>query len=500
VPFLLFSYPLSVSDSSTIAERPQYEQSTPAGLIHSAGAASASTLWRMVVMFGTAMLLKRFILPSEWALWTWAEPTFALIALVRDLGIPGHLVRHDRRPWGNYLGLQLGWGAVLSLLVAVLAPLLALSFEGRGDDTVAALRLLCLFLFIQGLGSVPLTYFEASQRIIRTVPAELARNSVFALVAIGLAVYGYGVWSILIAHVVGATVYTAMLWLAMRGSRSYPQPFELRFEGAATWPLILASLPLMVLSLFEIGVLNLEPLLLASRVPAEALGLAGHALMLLYLLSRQMADAAGRAVYPALVRHRNDPERAFEIFRIATLFLLTFVTAAAFGLHLNARLAALLMAFGRAEWGGAADYLAVAAFVPFLRPLTMFGREFLLVFYRDRLLIAYTLGNLLSLGALGLWLTRQHGAIGMAWASYFPLGTVLLAWGLHQLSPASFRKLIGNILELYLIGALCFAPAFLVSPEHSWLRLSISLLLAGLFVTFALRRHRAAYRNFLASD
>ena len=484
------------TDEPAASQASDYEQRTPVGLIHSAGAASASTFWRMVVMFGTAMLLKRFILPAEWAVWTWAEPTFALIALVRDLGVPGHLVRHDRRPWGNYLGLQAGWGAILAVVVAVAAPLLALAFEGRSEDTVAALRLLCLFLFIQGLGSVPLTYFEATQRIIRTVPAELARNTVFALVAIGLAVTGFGVWSILIAHVTGATVYTVMLWAAARGAKD----FELRFERAATLPLILASLPLMVLSLFEIGVLNLEALLLASRVPAEALGLAGHALLLLYLISRQMADAAGRAVYPALVRHRSDIERAFEIFRIATLFLLTFVIAAAFGLHLNAELAALLMAFGSSEWAGAAEYLAVAAFVPFLRPLTMFGREFLLVVYQDRLLIFYTLGNLLSLGGLGLWLTRDHGAIGMAYASYLPLGTLLLAWGLYRLSPRSFLVLLRNILELYLIGGLCFLPAFAIDSARPWLRLSVSLLLATVFVLLALRRHRTAYRDFLASD
>lgn len=481
---------------------PEQAQRTPIGLIQSAGAATASTVWRMIVMFGTAMVLKRFILPEEYALWTWAEPTFALIALVRDLGVPGHMVRDRKRPWGNYFGIQVGWGFVLSVLVAISAPVLALLFEGRNADTLLAIHLLCLFLFVQGLGSVPLTYFEATQKIVRTIPAELARNTVFALLAVFLAFHGFGVWSILYAHVAGASVYTGLLWLALRRDTRPGQlePFELRYERGATVPLVLASLPLMVLSLFELGVLNLEPLLLASQVPAEALGLAGHALMLLFLISRQMADAAGRAVYPALVRHRNDTETAFEIFRIATVFLLTFMVAAAFGLHLNARLASLVMALGRSEWGGAAEYLAIAAFVPFLRPLTMFGREFLLVEYRDRLLIGYTLGNLLSLGSLGLWLTGRYGAIGMAWAGYFPLGTLLLAWGLHRLSPSSFWRLIRQIVELYALGALCFAPVFLVSVETPVRRLVVSLVAAAVMVAVSLYRHRAGYRAFLSMD
>ena len=94
------------------------------------------------------------------------------------------------------------------------------------------------------------------------------------------------------------------------------------------------------------------------------------------------------------------------------------------------------MALGKSEWAGAAAYLTIAAFVPLLRPLTMFGRELLLVVYKDRLLIAYTLLNLLSLGGLGYWLVNtERGALGMAIASYFPLGTLVLAWGLHGLAP-----------------------------------------------------------------
>ena len=407
----------------------------------------------MGVTFATHMALRKLIAPAEMGVWTWAEPVFILLAQVRDLGVPGHVVRQSRRAYGNYLGLQLGWGGALAVVLALGAPLLAYGFAGRDAATVPILRALCLFLFVQGLGSVPLTFFEAEQEIEKTIPAELGRNVCFAALSLVLALRGWGVWSIVIAHITAASVYTAMLWWAAlveadregKGTASISTRFP-----APPLPLVLASLPLMVLSLLELAVLNLDPVILGLRLPAGVVGAAGLAILAAFFVSRQLADAAGRAVYPALVRYRDQPSRAFEVFRTATVFLLTLVVPVAFFVFWNAERVVMILTLGRADWLGAAGYLRVAAFVPLARPLTMFGRELLLVYHRDRLLIAYTLANLLALGGLGYVLIGTDlRELGMAVAGYFPLGMLMLAWGLWQLEPAGFRRLLRDIGVLY---------------------------------------------------
>ncbi len=467
----------------------------PIQLIQSASAATVSVVWRMGVTFATHMVLRRLIPPEQLGVWNWAEPLFLIIAQLRDLGVPGHVVRQVRRPYGNYFGIQLGWGGILSLGLLLGAPALAILFRDHDQETVRILQVMCLFLFVQGLGSVPLTYFEAEQKITRTIPAELARNLVFAGLAVTLALRGLGVWSVILAHVVAATVYTVILWYSAR--RDMP----LTLIRGHTRELVRASLPLMVMSLLEIGVLNLDPLILGYVLPEREVAIAALAILAVYLVSRQIADAAGRAVYPALVRHHADPERAFSVFGLATIFLASLVVPAAFFHFLNAELVVLVLTLGKLTWIDAADYLRVAAFVPFVRPLTMFGRELLLVARQDRLLVAYTAGNLLSVGAVGLWLTRTElGAIGMAVASYFPLGTLLLAVGLHALSPKKFWLLLRQLVELYLLGALMFAPVLLIPEESLYLRCSVSALIGLLFLALALTRHRMAYREFLASD
>ncbi len=467
---------------------------TPIALLQSASAASASQVWRVVVTLGTHILLRRLIAPEEMGVWNWAEPLFILLAQVRDLGLTGHLVRLRKRPYGTFLRLELWWGAAFSFLVLVAAPVLALLFLEHDRQTVQIVRALCLFLFIQGLAAVPLTYFEAEQKLIKTIPAELVRNLAFAALSLLLVVGGLGIWGLVVAHIVAGAIYAAVLW-----RWAWP---DLRhvLDHEAVRPLVTAALPLALMSLLELSVLYLEPLILGVGLPDEAaLARASLAIQALYFFSRMIADAVGRAVYPALVRYRSDIGRSFDVFRLATLALAGLFVPASFCFFLNAEVAVKVL--GGSAWAGAATYLRVAAFVPFVRPLTMFGRELLLTVHRDRLLITYTLANLLSLGGLGYVLVRSDmREIGMAVASYFPLGTLILGWGLFDLDRRGFVKLMGQLLELYVFGALCFAPVLLTPADPSWMRVAASCLAGAIFVGVAGLRHRTEFLAFVRSD
>jgi O-antigen/teichoic acid export membrane protein len=469
-------------------------------LVRSAGAATLSALWRLAVTFGTYLVLRRFIPPAEMGVWSWAEPLFLLLAQVRDLGVPGHVVRQRERDYAGYLRLQLVWGGALALLLFAAAPVLALLFEDRDASTVPLLRLLCVFLFVQGLGSVPLTYFEAEQRIERTIPAELLRNAVFAALSLLLAWRGFGVWSIVVAYTVAGAAHSAMLWwwALRRGAGDGSAGATLRVartgSGGSTRTLAAAAWPLMVMSLLENAVLHLDPLLL-GLVDEEATAYASLTLFSLFFFSRLIADQVGRALYPALVVAHARPAESFELYRIATLFLVTFVVPTSFFFFFNARAAALVL--GGPDWVPAGTYLTVAAFVPLVRPLTMFGREYLLVVHRDRLVNFYSFLNLVSLGALGWTLVHTElGPLGMAVAGYFPLGVLVLAWGLHRIDAHACRRLLRQLLGLYALGAALFAPVALLPCTWTWTRVAISVAIAALYVVLGLAWQRDAYRRF----
>ncbi|MEM1207461.1 MAG: oligosaccharide flippase family protein [Acidobacteriota bacterium] len=472
-------------------------EETARALLSSAGSASLSQLWRVGVTLATHIALRRMIPPSELGPWYWLEPFFLLLSLFRDLGVPAHVVRDRDRPYGDFLKLQLTWGLAFIAALFVAAPLLARLYHDPAPPMTAMIRALCAFLVVQGLGAVPLIYFEAELKVVRTIPAELVRNLVFAVTALGLAATGHGIWSPVLAHLAGGTVFAAMLWWAAWPDRRRGL-MPLTFGKVRFWTLAKIGLPLMVMALLEQAVLKLDPLILALMFSSEVVGAAGLSVFAVFFFSRLLADPIGRALYPALVRYVESPRRAFEAYRSATLLLASLSTPTCFFLFVNAEAAALLL--GGREWLGAADYLRVLSLVPLVRPFSMFGLEYLLTRHMDRLLIVYTAANLVSLGGLGLLLSSGPlGPLGMAAAGYLPLGMLALAWGLHRLSPEGLGPMTRQILGLYAAAAVLFLP-IAAWVHHPWWRVGLSCL-AGLGVLgYAWRRFGDGATRFLRGD
>jgi O-antigen/teichoic acid export membrane protein len=295
-----------------------------------------------------------------------------------------------------------------------------------------------------------------------------------------------------VAHIASGVLFAALLWWAARG--------RLRLERTpgSTRGLLATTLPLAVMAILELIVYRLDPFVLGLRFESEVVAFAGLATYAAYFFSRHLADPVGRALLPGMVRFRADPAQAFDAFRLATFLLTSFIVPTAFFLFVNAELAALFL--GGEEWVESATYLRIISLVPLVRPLAMFGPDYLLTRHQDRLLIVYTAVNLASLGGLGLILTRTAlGPIGMAVASYFPLGLVIVAWALHRADPVGLRRLARESFELYAAGALLFGPVLLVAADHPWWRFGLSCLAGAALLGYTWRRFGEDYRRFMRS-
>ena len=107
--------------------------------------------------------------------------------------------------------LILALGAMVALAYFA-APLLARGFSEPHPDIVPVIRALTLFLFFEGLSTVPRVYFEGELKIGRAVAPEVTRNLFMAVTSVSLAVAGFGIWSVVIAHIGSAGLYALMLW------------------------------------------------------------------------------------------------------------------------------------------------------------------------------------------------------------------------------------------------------------------------------------------------
>lgn len=461
---------------------------TPWRILRSTGAATASQLWRTLVVTAVHLALRHLIPPQDWGLWDWTQVVFLVLAAARDLGLPAHTLRLRPSPFGTLLRVQATWGPILALLVFAGAPALARGFAGADPTLVWVLRAFCLFLVFEGLALVPLMYFEGSLRLERTLPAEMVRSLVFAVIAITMAVLGYGVWSLIVGHLAGSATFAGLLWWWARGELPlirYPGPLRRLIGG---------GIGLGVIGLLALSVKYLDPLVLATRFPPEIVGTYGFAYWIAFLATTLLVHPIGRAVYPALIGFRYQPERAFETYRLATLLLLALEVPAALVLFLNAELAVRLL--GGTGWEGAPALLRLLCFVPLLDPLGRFAGDLFIARHQERLWILANLSTLLALAGAGFLFTGWLGPRGMAFANYLPLGSLLVIWGLHRIAPAPFLRLLRELLTLYLLPLPLFAAAWWLTDGRPWLRLALSAVAAAGAFGLYVYRFGGSFRAF----
>ncbi|MEM6453891.1 MAG: oligosaccharide flippase family protein [Acidobacteriota bacterium] len=448
--------------------------------VRSSAAAALSQGWRVLVTFGSMLVLKRLIAPEDWGLVDWMLPIFLVLGAVRDLGLIYHIVRlPEPRPYGNLLRLEIVWGGALGLAALLLAPYASVIYRDPHPDLAAALRAMVLFLLFEGLATVPKIYLETELRIGRAVVPELLRNAVMAGGAIALALLDYGAWAVIVSQVAAAALYAALLWWRVRGQ------IRLVYLRGQTLRLVHQSLPLAVIWFLTIFVRHIDPLILAFRFDAETVGNYAFAYQNAFRVSEILVPALARALYPALVALAGAAAARFRAFALTNLAVLAVEVPAAYALAINAELAIRIL--GGDAWMSSPSFLRILCFAPLVDPFSRLGGELLKADHQDRLWIAATLLTLLSYAGGGLLLTGLYGPIAMAWVNLLPLGAPLMAWGLYRMAPAAFRAMVRDLAFVYAApiplfalavggAAALTAPLGLGSAGADWLRFGLSLL------------------------
>lgn len=449
---------------------------TTTRFFRSTGAATFSQAWRVGVTFLTTYLLMRQVSEGAWGIYDWTVTIFLVLGALRDLGLLYHVIRLKPRPYGNVLAVEVGWGALLAIGTFLGADQIAHLFKGAGGDVAPVIRAFSLYLFLEGLSSVPRIYFDAELQVGRTVLPEIVRNLLYATTSLVLAYQGYGVWSMVVGLLVGMAYYTAHLWI-----RAWPT-IPLLYERGKNWALIRPSLPLATIWLLAILARHIDPLLLAGfDLDKETVGLYTRSYFFAFLVTVTLVPAITRVLYPALVEYSEDPDKLSEAYHLATVLVLTLEAPVAAFLFVNPD--TFFRIFG-AQWVAGAGFLRVLSIAPLIDPFSRLGGEILKVYHRDRVWIVSLVLTLLTFAFAGLFLIGRLGPIGMAWANYLPIGGMVMAWGVWKIAPAPFWQLVRDIGVIYVAPVLPFLAAYLAAGDRPWLRFGLSIAAAILTTAF----------------
>src|SRR6185503_11618319 len=96
--------------------------STEQRVLHSTTASWAIQVARLGINFVARLALLRLVLPEGHGVYELALRIVTVAAAVRDLGLPYHLVRDPRKPYGTVFAFVTASGALLTLALFFAAP------------------------------------------------------------------------------------------------------------------------------------------------------------------------------------------------------------------------------------------------------------------------------------------------------------------------------------------------------------------------------------------
>lgn len=176
---------------------------------------SAYFLGKIVVLITTS-ILARILAKSDFGLVAVAVVAINYLSVLKDLGLGVALIQRKgdvKEAANTVFTLNLFIGLILFAIIIPLAPLVADYF--REPEIVPVLRWMGVSFVINALGSVHTNWLVRELDYRRKLVPELGGALLKGGISIGLAYFGYGVWSLVFGQIAGAIASVILVWIVL---------------------------------------------------------------------------------------------------------------------------------------------------------------------------------------------------------------------------------------------------------------------------------------------
>ncbi len=270
--------------------------------------------------FLVTMVLARLLVPEYFGLIGMAGMVIDIVSLVNDLGLGAALIQRkelteaDRSTcfWVNSL-----LGAGLWGLTYAVAPWVALFF--RNPMVTPIVRVMGLTFLIGPWGSVQYLLFTRELRFKRMMIAQTAATVGRGVVALGLAVTGFGVWSIVWGQLASTMIGIIANWML------HPWRPRLLIDRGSFRTLFHFGRNVFGERIVSYFRANSDYLVTGRLLGASSLGYYTLAYELPYLALTYVSQNVARVLLPVLCRVQDDLERVRRGY-LATISYIALVT------------------------------------------------------------------------------------------------------------------------------------------------------------------------------
>jgi O-antigen/teichoic acid export membrane protein len=413
--------------------------------------ARAATL---LLRTGSLMIMARLLDPKDFGLVGMVTAVIGVFSVFRDFGLSSAAVQRatiTTEQSSTLFWINVAVGATLGLVALALGPFVAAIYhEQRLVGVTAALATAFLF---NAAGVQHCAFLERQMRFVTLSIIDISSLLASTSVGIGMALSGFGYWSLVATSTVTPLVYTICVWLSSgwvpgRPRKDMELRAMMRFGGTLT-----------LNGLIMYFACNLDKVLLGRFWGLDALGIYGRAYQLINIPTDNLNGAASGVVFAALSRLQGEPQRMRRYFLKSYSLLLSLTMPITFTCALFA--GDIVHIFLGPKWSSAAPIFCLLAPTTMgfaiLTPLGWILSSCGLV--GRGLQIALVLGTLLISGySIGL----HWGPLGVAFAysAVMFLSVVpLIGWAARG-TPVSLRDLMLAVGRPMLSGIVASGLAF----------------------------------------
>ncbi|HEX8148583.1 MAG TPA: lipopolysaccharide biosynthesis protein [Pyrinomonadaceae bacterium] len=372
-----------------------------------------------LLVFASTVILARLLVPAEFGQVGFALLVISYLDTVGDFGVSSALIYERERPEE-----AADVSFVISLLTGLLwfaaayagAPLVAEFFDDPG--VVSILRVTALVFVINALGNTHDALLRRDLEFKKRLAPDFAMALIKGGCSVGLAMAGWGVWSLVWGQLIGTAASTVALWLVV--------PWRPRWHTSWRTARGMLSYGGKIVSVNVVSaVVHDADFVIVGRVlGGAALGLYSLAYRTPEFFITMIIWVIGKVTFPVYAKLRDDPPALRQAF-LLTLRYLSLITLPA-GLGLAALGGLFVPAFYGEHWEAATATLQALAVAGALRSLGSHAGDVYKATGRP--------GILTKLGILraavlvpSMWWGARYGILGVALAQLVvTLGSTLL--------------------------------------------------------------------------
>lgn len=299
--------------------------------------ASISFALRPVSMI-LAIVLARLLVPEDFGLLALAMILVNAANYFTDLGMRPTVVqtREDINKVAHFAFVIVMTASVAFTILAALAAGPLARALGGDEQLIPVLRWMTLYITLDGLWVIPEALLRRRLKFkqlgLSQIPAELSAT----LIAIPLALAGFGVWSLVIGQLLGQVTRIALLWFFARPwFLLRPQKWDIRIiKGMFRY-----GLPSMGSGMTKYAQNQIDTLIVGRRLGPASVGIYSKAFQLTTRLADMLTTAVfGNVLFPSYAKMQDDKPRLSRAYLLSNKLVILIITPVAIGLAITAPL------------------------------------------------------------------------------------------------------------------------------------------------------------------